>query len=320
LIVPRAVVSVAYGGPEVIDVIDVDSRPPGNGEVTFAVRSAALNPYDAKLAAGEGGADPAKLPRRLGAEAAGVVIAVGTEAVGLEGEPLNVGDAVYGTKLSGAQASELTVAAGSLLRKQDQVGFDEAAGLLLVGTTAVHALTAVNLKAGETLLLHGAGGSVGSLVSQIARLRGARVIGTGSTRRQNDLRATGVEPVLYGTGLGDRVRALATRGIDAAIDTAGTDEALAVSLDLVANPRRVVTLVNFAAALAAGAQAIGGGPGADPGSQIRSAARLYLALLLADGTITVDIAGGYPLESASEAYRFLTEGHAGGKVVLRPEP
>lgn len=314
----RAVAATAYGGTEVIDLIDVESRPPAAGEVTIAVKAAPVNRWDAKQAAGAAGTDPAKLPMRLGSEAAGVVTAAGPEAVSLSGELLTVGDEVYGTRLRGAQASELTVDAGQLLRKPSTVSFAEASGLLANGATAVHALETLGLAAGETVLLHGASGGVGWLVSQLARLRGVRVIGTASERSHDQLRGLGVEPVVYGEGLADRVRALAPDGVDAAIDAVGTDEALAVSLELVADPARIVTLVNPAAVLAAGGRAIGAAPGADPGSELRSAARLTLAKLLAEGAIGVDVARTYPLGEARAAYEHLVTGHAGGKVVLEP--
>lgn len=316
----RAVVAAAYGGPEVISVVDAESRVPEAGEVTIAVKAAALNRWDAKQAEGAAGADPAKLPVRLGNEAAGVVTAVGEDAVGLEGEPLALGDEVYGHKLRGAQASELTVKAALLLRKPAARSFVEASGLLSNGTTAVHALAAVGVGAGHTVLLHSASGAVGWLVSQLALLRGARVVGTASARNHDALRELGVEPVTYGDGLEGRVRALAPDGVDAAIDTVGTDEAVAVSLALLADPARLVTIANaqFAPVVAAGGKAIGGGAGADPGTAIRDAARLELAELFAAGRLGVDVARTYPLEEARDAYELLVTGHAGGKVVLEP--
>lgn len=316
----RAVVAAAYGGPEVIEVVDVEQREPGPGEVTIAVRAAALNRWDAKQAGGAAGTDPAKLPMRLGSEASGVVTAVGADAVALDGAPLAVGDAVYGHKLRGAQASELTVKAGLLVRKPAEKSFAEAAGLLANGTTAVHALEAVGVGGGDVVLLHSASGAVGWLVSQLARLRGARVIGTASERNHDGLRALGVEPVVYGDGLLERVRALAPEGVDAAIDTVGTDEAVAVSLAMLGDPARLVTIANaqFDAVNAAGGKAIGGGAGADPGSELRDAARLDLAERFAAGTIGVDIARVYPLEDARAAYEHLVTGHAGGKVILEP--
>ncbi|MBU1586659.1 MAG: alcohol dehydrogenase catalytic domain-containing protein, partial [Actinobacteria bacterium] len=228
---PEAVVATSYGTTaEVIDVITVEGTAPGPGEVTIAVRAAAINPFDAKIAAGALGTDPAKLPRRLGGEASGVVTAVGAGAIGLEGAELAVGDEVYGHRLSGAQASELTVKADALLRKPATLSFEQAAGLLSVGTTAVHALEAVGVGAGDTVLVHGVAGSVGSLVAQLAVLRGGTVIGTAAPARHAALRAEGIEPVAYGEGLADRIRAAAPHGVTAAVDTVGTDEALAVLL------------------------------------------------------------------------------------------
>jgi NADPH2:quinone reductase len=316
----RAVAATAYGGTEVIDLIDVDSRAPEPDEVTITVRAAALNRWDAKQAAGAAGTDPAKLPVRLGSEAAGVVSAAGADAVSLEGEQLAVGDEVYGHKLRGAQASELTVKAGLLLRKPSGKSFAEASGLLSNGTTAVHALEAVGVAEGDTVLVHSASGAVGWLVSQLARLRGARVIGTASERNHDQLRTLGVEPVTYGDGLAERVRGLAPDGVDAAIDTVGTDEAIVVSLALLGDPARLVTIANaqFATVVAAGGHAIGGGAGADPGTAIRDAARLTLAKLFADDSVGIDVARTYPLDDARAAYELLVTGHAGGKVVLEP--
>jgi NADPH:quinone reductase len=313
-----AVVATSYEGPGAISTIEVDAVPPGASEVVVAVRAAALNPYDGKIAKGAVGADPAKLPVRLGSEAAGVVTAVGQDAVGLDGIALAVGDEVYGHRLAGAQASELTVKADRLVRKPATVSFAEAAGLLSTGTTAVHALEAVHVATDDVVLIHGVSGGVGRMAAQLALLRGARVIGTASAKRHDDLIALGIEPVEYGEGLADRVIALAPGGIDAAVDTVGTDEALTVSSHLLRDPARFVTIVNFAAALASGGQAIGGGPGADPGREIRAAAVPTLAALFADGQIEVEIAREYPIAEARAAYEFLAEGHAGGKIILTP--
>ena len=315
---PEAVVATAYGTTaETISVIAVEGREPGPGEVTLAVRAAAINPFDAKIAAGALGTDPATLPRRLGSEASGVVVAVGEGATGLQGEALAVGDEVFGTGIRGAQATELTVPAGILLRKPASLSFEGAAGLLSVGTTAVHALEAVGVGAGDAVLVHGVAGSVGSLVAQLARLRGARVIGTAAPSRHAALREAGIEPVAYGPGLADRLRTASPDGITAAIDTVGTDEALEASLPFV-QPGRFVTIVNFGPALAVGAKAIGAGPGADRGSEIRAAARVTLAGLAARGEITVPVSRALPLAQAREGYALVMGGHAGGKVVLTP--
>lgn len=327
---PRAVAAHSFGTADSIGLIEVESRSPGDGEVTLAVRVAALNPYDLKMVAG--GTDPAKLPLRLGGEAAGVVTAVGAGALLADGSPAAVGDEVFGNRLSGALADEVTAKADRLLRKPAGLAFDAAAGLLTVGTTAWHALDAVGIgvvaapgeapgaSSPDVVLVHGAAGSVGRMSVQLAVHRGARVIGTASPSRHDELRALGAIPVAYGDGLADRVREAAQQeggAVTAAIDTVGTDEALAVSLEFVA-PERFVTIANFGAALAAGGHAIGGGAGADPGTTLRAEARAPLTELAASGVIDVPIAHTFPLAEARAAYELLADGHAGGKVVARP--
>lgn len=313
-----AVAAAAYGGPEVIAVLDVPSRSPEPGEVTIAVRAASVNPWDLKHAGGAAGTDPAKLPVRLGNELAGVVTAVGEGATALDGSALAVGDEVYASKVPGAQASEVTVVGDRVLRKPADRPFVEAAGLLANGTTAVHVLEASATVAGDTVLVHGASGGVGVVLAQLARLRGLRVIGTASARNHEALRALGVEPVEYGPGLADRVRALAPEGIAAALDLVGSPEALEVSLALLADPSRLVTIVNFGPVLAAGGRALGAGPGADPGREIRDAARVDLARRFAAGELRVPVGREFPLTEARAAYEYLATGHPGGKVVLVP--
>ncbi|MFE9253174.1 alcohol dehydrogenase catalytic domain-containing protein [Streptomyces sp. NPDC007088] len=307
--------ATAWGGAEVIGLTDVPAVPPGPGEVVVAVRATAVSPFDVKRAQGLLGRDPGALPLRLGNEMAGVVTAVGPGPVSFEGERLAVGDEVLGHWLPGAQAEQLTVPARVLLRKPPRLGFPEAAALLGSGTTATHALEAVGAGEGDVVLLHGAGGAVGGMVAQLALLCGAQVIGTASAARHARLRASGVTPVAYGEGLEERVRALAPGGVTAAVDTAGTDEALSVSLALVPEPGRVVTMVNYAAAQAAGARTIG--PGGET-ERVRPAARPGLVRQAAAGELTVEIEAAFPLEEARSAYALQAGGHAGGRIVLLP--
>lgn len=318
----RVVLATAYGGPEVLDIVETDVPEPGPDEVRISVRAAAVNPADIKLREGVFGADPAQLPRRLGSEAAGVVTAVGPtvaspEVSGPSG-PVSVGDEVIAFRAPGAYASDLVVPASALTPKPVSLNWPEAAGLMLTGATAVHTLEATGVGVGDTVLVHGGAGGVGQMVIQLAVLRGARVIATASARNHELVHELGGTPVEYGDGLADRVRDLAPDGIDAALDLVGTEEAMDVSLELVAERDRIATIANFDRGPREGVRLLGGGPGADPGTEIRDAARTDLAELAGSGKLKVRVAKTFALDDVAEAHRFVAEGHAGGKVVLVP--
>jgi NADPH:quinone reductase-like Zn-dependent oxidoreductase len=313
----RAIVATAFGGPEVLELVDVAVGPPGPGEVIIDVRAAGTNPVDRKLYSGNMGADPAKLPMRLGFEAAGVVSQVGEDAQGPAG-PVRPEDDVIAYRITGAYAEQVRVPAANVFPKPATLDFPEASGLMLAGVTAVHALTATGVGPGDTVLVHGASGGVGLMTVQLAVAAGARVIGTASQARHAYLRELGAEPLVYGDGLEERIRGLATDGVNAAIDTVGTDEAVDVSFALVADRDRIVTIAASQRGAEAGIRILGGAPGADPGTAIRDAARLELVRQAAAGTLRVLVAAAFPLEDAAEAHRLLATGHARGKVVLLP--
>jgi NADPH:quinone reductase len=313
----KAVVATAFGGPEVLAVIETPVRPPGPGEVLVSVRAAGTNPIDYKVYSGLMSRDPAQLPMRLGFEAAGVVTEVGDGAEGPGGR-VAAGDEVVAYRITGAYAGEVTVPASSVIPKPSTLSFEEASGMMLTGVTAAHALAVTRVGAGETILIHGAAGGVGLMAIQIAADAGARVIGTASESGHALLRELGAEPVTYGAGLDERVRALAPGGIDVAVDCAGGDEALDTSLALVADRGRIVTIVASRRAFESGIKVIGGAPGADPGQEIRAAARLELARLATDGQLRVIVAATYPLAEAAAAHQALATSHTHGKIVLVP--
>ena len=314
----RAVVASAFGGPKVLSVIETPVGPPGPGEVLISVRAAGTNPIDYKVYSGAMGRDPARLPLRLGSEAAGVVTEVAGGVLG-PGGLIRAGDEVVAYRIAGAYADDVVVPASSVIPKPPTLSFEEASGMMLTGVTAAHALTAVGRPgAGQTVLIHGASGGVGLMAVQLAAAAGARVIGTASQGAQALLREFGAEPVTYGAGLEERVRALAVRGVDAAVDCVGGEEALDASLAMVADRGRIVTLIASRRAFDAGIKVIGGAPGADAGPEIRSAARLELARLASDGKLRVVVAATYPLADAAAAHRALATGHAHGKIVLVP--
>ncbi|MGC5168158.1 NADP-dependent oxidoreductase [Luteimicrobium sp. DT211] len=316
----RIVRPTTFGGPEVLQVLDEDAPSPGVGEVLVGVRAIDVNPVDWKLYSGAFGADPGLLGA-VGTSVSGVVLALGEP--GADGPSLAVGDAVVARAVHGTTYAERVVAdAAAVHALPAGVGFEEGAALLVAGGTAFHALDAVGLgdgeHAGQTLLVHGAAGGVGSMVVQLAVLRGVRVIATASERNHDYLRGLGAEPVTYGDGLADRVRALAPSGVDAVLDLVGTDEAVRTSLELVADRDRVATIVPGAAARGAGVRALGGGPGSDPGTAVRQASIPVLLRLVADRRLRVAVTVTYPLDRTSDAHRAGRDGHTRGKVVVVP--
>jgi NADPH:quinone reductase-like Zn-dependent oxidoreductase len=279
------------------------------------VRAAGINPVDWKRYSGSVGTHVG-LPMRLGFEAAGVVTEVGSEAVGPAG-PVAVGDEVIAFRIDGGYADDLVVPASTIVPKPAAMSWVEAGGLMLAGATAMHALAATSVGAGETILVHAAAGGVGLMVVQVAVARGAHVVGTASEGNHEYLRELGAEPTTYRDGLAHRVRALAPDGVDVAIDCVGTDEAVDVSLELVADRDRIASIAAFPRGAEVGIKMLGGGPGADPGTELRNAARLQLTALVEQGKLRVR-ARSFALDAVTEAHREGQAGHVTGKLVLVP--
>jgi len=309
----RAVVATAYGGPEVLALVDLDPGAPGPGQLLLEVHAAGVNPSDWKSYTGAYGTDPARLPLRLGSEAAGTVLGVGADV-----DDAAAGDDVIVYRAPGAYAERVLVQASHAVPKPPSMSWEKAGGLLLVGATAMHTIVATRVGGGDTVLVHGAAGGVGSMAVQIARARGARVIGTASKENHEYLISIGAIPVLYGAGLADRIRAAARGTIDAAIDTVGSAEALDVSVELVSDRRRIATIAGFARGATLQIQLLGGGQGADPGTEIRNAARRALVDLVLAGKLDVRIAAVYPLADVARAHRMGIAGNANGKLILLP--
>jgi NADPH:quinone reductase len=311
------VVAAGFGGPEVLTVLDEEVGDPGPGEVRIKVAAIGTNPIDYKAFSGMFGADASLLPVQLGLELAGVVAVVGEQAEGPAG-PIAPGDEVIVFPTTGAYASEVVVPAAAVVPKPSTLTFEQASGLMVGGTTAFHALTAAGVGAGDTVVIHAAAGGVGQMAVQLAVGAGARVIGTASPAHHDDLRALGADPVAYGDGLLDRITVLAPDGVDAALDLVGSDEALDVSVALVADRARIVTIAGFQRGLDLGIKVVGAYPGADPGKEIRAAARLEMVRQAEAGRLTVLVARTFPLAEAAEALEELATGHSRGKIVLIP--
>ena len=300
------------GDLDVFSFEEYDVPPPREGEVTIQVRAAGMNPADAKHVAR---GDAADFPRPVGYEVAGVVTAVG-DGTEIGSGPVAVGDEVLAYRIAGGWATEVTVPARDVFAKPPSLSFGEAANLLLAGCTASEMLHVTGVAEGDTVLVHGASGAVGVSVLQQAAMLGARVVGTASEENFEVVRRFGGEPVTYGDGLAARVRAAAPEGVVAGLDCVGTDEAVDVSLALVADRGRIVTIAAAERAKAEGIIAIAG---AIPASQAyRDAVRADLVDLAGEGRLVVPIARTFPLADAVTAAELLMRQHPGGKLVLEP--
>ena len=204
-----------YGGPEVLRVVDVEEPHAGPGQVRIAVRAAGVNPSDWKDRSGDArDSEPVALPSGVGFEASGVVDEVGPGVFDVA-----VGDAVFGYGVSTvAQYAVLTHWA----HKPEGVPFEVPGGLPVITETASRCLDQLGVCAGETLLVSGAAGGIGSATVQLARLRGVTIIGTARPEKHDYLRDLGAIPTTYGPGLMQRVKALAPAGVSAALDVAGS--------------------------------------------------------------------------------------------------
>ncbi|MFB2555542.1 NADP-dependent oxidoreductase [Herbiconiux liangxiaofengii] len=302
-----------FGGLDVFEQIETEVAPPGPGEVTIRIRAAGMNPADYKHVAT--GGDRSALPIPIGYEVSGAVIAVGPGTRIGSGD-VAVGDEVLAFRIQGGYATELTVPAADVFAKPASLSFEAAAGLLLAATTADEMLHVTSVAETDTILVHGASGAVGVSVLQQAALIGARVIGTAGPSRFDVVEQFGGIPVAYGPGLAQRVREAAPEGVVAALDTVGTDEAIDVSLALVADRERIVTIAAMGRAKKDGIRLIAG---AMPESAaFRASERARLIALAGEGRLVVPIARSFPLDQARQALELLKGGHAGGKLVLIP--
>ena len=305
-------VAARPGDLEVFNLESYDVRPPASGEVTVEVRAAGVNPADASHVA-EGRRGP--FPRGVGYEIAGVLTAIGRDTEIASGGG-TVGDEVLAFRVIGGWASDLSVPARDVFAKPAALSFGQAANLLLAATTASEMLHVTVVEPGETVLVHGASGAVGVSLLQQAALRGVRVIGTCSRSRSDEVRRFGGEPVAYGAGLEGRARAAAPEGIAAALDCVGTEEAVDVSLAVVSDRVRIVTIAAKQRGADLGIRVIGGD--LPESAAYRDGVRADLVRLAAAGKLEVPMARTYPLDRALDAARFLQSRHPGGKVALLP--
>jgi NADPH:quinone reductase len=307
----RRWIATEFGGPEVLEEIELDLADPAPGEVTIEVVAAGMNPADYKhLARGQ---DPKLLPLTIGYEAAGVIAVLGRDTEIASGGGV-IGDEVVAFRVSDGYSSALNAPAADVFAKPGTLTFPQAANLLLVGATAADAIDVVRVSEGDTVLVHGAAGGVGTSAVQQALLLGATVIGTAGGRDFDAVRGFGATPVAYGPGLVERVRQAAPDGVDAAIDTVGVDEAVDVSLTLVSDRGRIVSIAAFGRAQQDGFQLVGGSvPRSGP---FRAAVRPAILELAAEGKLTVPIGQTFPLSEAPQAVEALRGKHPYGQLAL----
>jgi NADPH2:quinone reductase len=305
-------VATRPGGLDVLELQEYDVPPPAAGEVTVRVLAAGMNPGDLNHVAA--GLRP-PFPRGVGYEVAGVLTAVGPHTEIASGGGA-VGDEVLAFRVLGGWATDLTVPARDVFAKPASLTFEQAACLLLAATTAAEMLAAAGVAKGETVVVHGASGAVGvSLLQQAARL-GVRVIGTCSEHRFEEVRRFGGEPVTYGDGLDGRLRGAAPEGVVAALDCVGTDEAVDVSLALVSDRTRIVTVAAKQRGRELGIRVLGGD--LPESAAYRDGVRAELVRLAGEDGLEVPVARTYPLDRALEAAGLLQSGHPGGKLALVP--
>jgi NADPH:quinone reductase-like Zn-dependent oxidoreductase len=293
-----------FGGPEVLEIVDLPDPHPSRGQVRIVVHAAGINATEWKVRKGllSFGAG---LPQTTGRDVAGVVDEVGEGVTDVA-----VGDRVFGVSDDGAGAAELALLSYRAPIPR-HLGFIDAAGLPCAVETATRSLDELSVGPGIGLLINGAAGGIGSTAVQLAIARGARVIGIASTSNHDYLRFLGAEPVTYGEGMAERVRALAPDGVDTALDVAGSG-VLPELIDLACGPQNVVTLADFDGAEKHEVRFSSGfGP---QGSSFHALAEI--GALIEAGRFWLPVERTYPLEEIAEAHRVSEQGHVRGRLVL----
>ncbi|WP_439903009.1 quinone oxidoreductase family protein [Microbacterium azadirachtae] len=313
----QAIVQTEIGGPEVLTLVEVPDPVPAPDGVVVRIEAAGVNPIDVKQRSGLRPLPPITEPRHLGFDGAGVVTAVGAEVTDVA-----VGARVAVRDTRGTYATALAVPSAHLTALPDAVTSAEGASLGIPAGTAYQSLRSLDVGAGDLLLLHAGSGAVGQAAIQFAVAWGASVIATGGRASQERLRELGAIPVEYGPGLEERIRAAADgREITVSLDGAGTDEAVAASLALVADRQRIATIVRGPDAAALGIRAFSGGSPVPLSAQElawRAEAVPVAVALIAEGRFSIEFGPELPLADAAEAHRLIEDHAAHGKIILRP--
>lgn len=299
----RAIRYHEFGGPEVLRVEEVDEPHVAPHQIRVAVKAVGVNPIDWKLRSGAMGGDGVGGGRSTGVEAAGIVDEVGDGVTDVA-----AGDEVFGSAVGGA-AADFTLME-NYARIPATIDFTAAAALPVAAETAARALDLLGVSAGQTLLVNGASGGVGLATIQLARRRGARVIGTASESKLGLVRELGAEATTYGEGLAERVQALAPDGVDRVLD-AGPGGALPSLVQIAGGSGNVVAIADYQGAEESGVR-FSGGAGGERAWYILD----ELGPLVQSGEFSVPVAQTFPLQRVGDAHRLGESGQARGKLVL----
>lgn len=330
---PKAVKYSRYGGPDVLEVAEIDMPEPGFGEVLIEVVAAGLNPADSRLREGLlADTMPARFPQGQGSDFAGLVRAKGPGVTQCE-----VNDAVIGHASRASHATHLTVPATNLTPKPPTLPWEVAGGLFVTGITAWAAINALNVSAGDTLVVSAAAGGVGCIAAQLARLRGATVLGTAGAQNADFLRQIGVIPIDHDADIVARIHAHAPDGVDAYLDAFGRDN-LSIAHHLGVSPSRIRSVLDWDGVHEYGPDEYGIATKIDPQPSVHTASGdeqldavpitdgtgtdvvARLARLAAQHRLLVPIADIFAIEQVQQAFEELDRGHARGKIVLGMHP
>ena len=302
---PKAVRFDAYGGPEVLQLVDVDLPMPTKQQVVVEVKAAGINPGEGKIRQGlMDNVFPTTFPSGEGSDFAGMITAIGPDVTQFQ-----VGDAVAGfTNKRGSHADYVMVPETQLALKPASVPWEVAGGLFVAGSTAYAAVKAVSVRPGDKVIVSGAAGGVGAIAAQLAAIWGAAVVGIAGEHDQDWLQARHIVPISYSGDVAAKLRRVVPDP-DAFVDTVGKGYVM-LALDLGIPPERINTIIDFAAAKDHGVKAEGSAAAAT------AAVLQELLDLIASGQLEVPIAKTFRLEQVADAYRFLETEHHRGKVVL----
>ncbi|MCG8968782.1 MULTISPECIES: NADP-dependent oxidoreductase [Streptomyces] len=294
----KKVIFAEFGGPDVLQLIEADEPHAGRGRIRIAVRAAGVNPVDWRIREGQVlGAHPIELPSGVGLDASGVVDEVGEGVEGVE-----VGDRVFG---EGSSTYAEFAVLSAWAHVPEGLTYEEAAGYPSVVETALRVIREVGVQSGQTLLVSGASGGVGSAVLQIARDRGITVIGTAGAANQDYLRSLGAVATTYGEGWVERVRGLGH--VDAALDLAGSG-VIRELVELTGDAQKVISIADL------GAPEFGVRFSGVAGSVPEALAEAVG--LISRGKLHIPVEKSYTLAEAAAAHIDSRAGHTRGRRVL----